>query len=122
MFRGLETVVYYVEDLKGARDWYSSVLGLQPNHDSDYYVGFTVAGCELGLHPVGDGPRRPGTHEQTAYWSVADVDAALAHLVQHGATRDHEVQDVGGGIKIASVVDPFGNVFGIIQNPNSPNR
>jgi len=34
-------------------------------------------------------------------------------------TATHEeVQDVGGGIKVATVKDPFGNIFGVIENPH----
>lgn len=121
MLKGLETAIYHVDDVKAAGAWYAKVLGLTPNHDTEHYVGFTVGGDELGLHPVGEGPGRPGIDGQTAYWSVDDVDAAVAHFVEHGA-KAQGVQDVGGGILVATVVDPFGNAFGLIQNPHSPNR
>jgi len=29
-----------------------------------------------------------------------------------------DVQDVGGDIKVGTVRDPFGNIFGVIQNPH----
>ena len=119
MLKGIETVVYYVDDLKAATRWYAETLGIKPN--TPYYVGFTVAGDELGLHPVGDDPRRPGTWEQTAYWTVADIEKAVAHFVDRGAKVYHEITDVGDGIKIASVLDPFGNVFGFIENSGSLN-
>jgi predicted enzyme related to lactoylglutathione lyase len=122
VLNGLETVVYYVEDLKAAAAWYEKVLGIKPNHDTPYYVGFTVAGHELGLHPAGDDPRKPGTDGQTAYWSVVDARGAVAHFVEHGAREYKPPEDVGGGILIGSVLDPFGNAVGLIQNPNSPNK
>ncbi len=121
MLRGLETAVYFVDDLPRAAAWYAEVLGIEPNHSSEHYVGFTVAGDELGLHPMGDSGRSAGAGEMTAYWSVGDIDAAVAHFVGHGATANHAVTEVGGGIKIASVNDPFGNEFGLIENPSSPN-
>jgi len=52
------------------------------------------------------------------YWGVADAPAALERLLKLGATRHADVQDVGEGIKVATVLDPFGNIFGIIQNPH----
>jgi predicted enzyme related to lactoylglutathione lyase len=122
MLKGIETAVYFVDDLEGAAQWYQEVLGLEPNHASEHYVGFTVAGYELGLHPMGDESRRAGAGEQIAYWSVEDADAAVAHFVEHGAEARHPVTDVGGGIQIASVTDPFGNEFGLIANPHSPNQ
>jgi predicted enzyme related to lactoylglutathione lyase len=117
MLKGIETVVYFVEDVKRACAWYREVLGVAPNHDTEHYAGFTVAGDELGLHPGA-----PVTGGPTAYWSVADLDAAVAHFVAHGATVSTAAQDVGGGIKVGTVRDPFGNDVGLIENPRSPNR
>lgn len=117
MLKGIETVVYFVEDMAKASAWYRAVLGIEPNYDTEHYTGFTVAGDELGLHPG-----KPGTGGQTAYWSVEDMDKAVAHFASHGAELARPIQDVGGGIRIGFVRDPFGNDIGLIQNPNSPNR
>jgi len=121
MLKGLETVVYFVDDMRAATDWYRKVLGIEPNYDTPYYSGFTVAGDELGLHPREDqGPAARG-EGQTAYWSVADIKAAFAHFIEHGAREHTAPQEVGGGILIGAVEDPFGNRVGLIQNPKSPN-
>jgi predicted enzyme related to lactoylglutathione lyase len=93
------------------------VLGVQPYFDQPFYVGFNVAGYELGLDPDPSSATGAG-NRATAYWGVADVAAALARLVELGATERMGVQDVGGGIRLASVIDPFGNLFGIIENPH----
>ncbi len=69
MLKGIETVVYFVEDMARASAWYRTVLGIEPNYDTEHYTGFTVAGDELGLHPG-----KPGAGGQTAYWSVDDMD------------------------------------------------
>ena len=45
-------------------------------------------------------------------------EAALKHLLELGAHAHEDLQDVGGGIKVTTVKDPFGNVFGVIENPN----
>lgn len=117
MLQGLRTVVYYVGDVAAAREWYASALGQRPYYDTPYYVGFEVGGYELGLHPAGDGAS-PGVGGHVAYWGVPDVEAALNQLVQAGAKVAHKPQDVGGGIIIASVIDPFGNELGLIFNPH----
>jgi lactoylglutathione lyase len=52
------------------------------------------------------------------YWGVADAHAALARLAALGAKEREPVTEVGGGILVASVEDPFGNVVGIIENPH----
>lgn len=115
MIQGLRTAAYTVTDLDGAKAWYSKVLGFGPYFDEPFYVGFNVGGYELGLIPDGPGSGRGAL---TVYWGVADADAALARLLELGATLEEGVQDVGGGIRTASVLDPFGNVFGIIENPH----
>jgi len=115
-FHGLRTVIYKVSDLERAKSWYSNVLGQAPYFDQPFYVGFNVGGFELGLDPDTDGVT-PGSGA-VAYWGVADADAALARLIELGATAQGGVQDVGDGIRLAVVSDPFGNPFGIIDNPH----
>jgi len=117
MFLGLRTAAYYVSDIEKARDWYSSVLGFAPYFVQPFYVGFNVAGYELGLQPSEAEPANKAEGVVT-YWGVEDATAALKHLIEHGATPNEDVQDVGGDIKVASVKDPFGNIFGVIENPN----
>ena len=116
MILGLRTVVVYVrtEQLDEAKKWYASVVGIAPYHDTPYYVGFNVGGFELGLHPEG----KPGPGGVCAYWGTADVAVEVKRLVSLGAKPVDDVQDVGGGIKVATVADPFGNHFGVIENPH----
>ena len=116
MIRGLRTVIYPAPDLEQAKAWYTKVLGIEPYFAEPYYVGFEVGGFELGLDPQAT-PSTGGTGV-LPYWGVADAAAALARLAELGASLITDVQDVGGGIRVASVRDPFGNAFGIIENPN----
>jgi catechol 2,3-dioxygenase-like lactoylglutathione lyase family enzyme len=117
MFLGLRTVAYYVADIEQAKVWYTKVLGVDPYFDQPFYVGFNVGGFELGLQPTSNGPNQKA-EGVVAYWGVADAEAGLNHLLECGATPHEGVQDVGDGIKVASVKDLFGNVFGIIENPH----
>jgi predicted enzyme related to lactoylglutathione lyase len=116
MFLGLRTVIYHAPDLAKAKAWYASALGLEPYFDQPFYVGFEVGGYELGLNPsvadvsVGD--------NAVAYWGVVDIDKAYQHLLDRGAVQREAVNEVGEGIKVASVADPFGNVIGLIENPH----
>ncbi|MGZ5200619.1 MAG: VOC family protein [Telluria sp.] len=118
MIQGLRTVSYPVTDLSAAKGWYSQVLGKDPYFDQPFYVGFEVHGFELGLVPDG----QPGIAGATAYWGTADAKAEVARLVQLGATVESDVTDVGDSILVATVRDPFGNLFGIIQNPHFDTR
>jgi predicted enzyme related to lactoylglutathione lyase len=114
MILGLRTVAYPAPDLERPKAWYEQVLGFKPYFDEPFYVGFSVGGFELGLVP----DATPGVVGALALWGVSDVDAELARLLELGATVLDPVTDVGGGIRVASVQDPFGNRFGIIENPN----
>lgn len=116
MIRGLRTVIYPAPDLDAAKAWYTKVLGFGPYFAEPFYVGFEVGGFELGLDPNAT-PSTGGTGV-LPYWGVADAAAAYARLLELGATELGGVQDVGGGIKVASVRDPFGNALGIIENPS----
>lgn len=116
MFQGLRTVIYHVNDLEQAKAWYANVLGMKPYFDQPFYVGFNVGGFELGLDPDMEGVSHGDS--VVAYWGVKDAEASFKRLVELGANKHVEVRDVGGGIRVATVTDPFGNVFGIIENPN----
>ena len=116
MIQGLRTAVYKVADLERAKMWYSDVLGIEPYFDEPFYVGYNVGGYELGLDPDLDGVIRGNS--TGIYWGVADAAASFAELTAKGAEVDTEPHEVGGGIIVASVLDPFGNVFGIIENPH----
>ncbi len=116
IFKGLRTVIYQVKDLDAAKLWYAKALGTQPYFDESFYVGFNVGGFELGLQP--DQPVAVAVENVVAYWGVDDADTAFAHLIAAGAKAKEPVQEVGEGIRVATVHDPFGNVLGIIQNPN----
>lgn len=116
MFKGLRTVLYPAPELARAKDWYSRVLGHAPYFDEPFYVGFNVGGFELGLVP--DAPLATSAGGTVGYWGVDDVPAAYVRLLELGA-RSHEApKEVGGGIVVAAVSDPFGNLIGLIFNPH----
>lgn len=117
MFLGLRTAIYYVDDLTKAKEWYTTVLGFGPYFDEPFYVGFNVGGYELGLHPR-EANAAGKSDGVVAYWGVENAEAAWQRLLELGATKHEEIQEVGGGIKVATVNDPFGNPFGIIENPH----
>ncbi len=117
MVLGLRTVIYHVPDLQRAKDWYSAAFGVQPYFDEPYYVGFNIGGFELGLDPDIT-EVAPGAGGSVAYWRVPDIDAAVQHFTESGATIKSSVQDVGGDIRVAIIADPFGNLIGLIENPH----
>jgi predicted enzyme related to lactoylglutathione lyase len=117
MILGLRTLIVHVlpAQLDQAKSWYSAVTGKAPYFDQPFYVGFNVGGFELGIDPNGG---EPGPGGSVVYWGVDDIGAEVQRLVGLGAKPVNPVQDVGGGIKVAVVADPFGNEFGVIENPH----
>lgn len=114
MFRGLRTVIYGVPDLAAAKAWYSKAFGTEPYFDEAYYVGFNIGGFELGLDPNSPG----GAGGTTAYWGVPNAQDAMEFMLTLGATEEVAPHEVGEGIKVGTVLDPFGNRVGIIENPH----
>src|SRR5215475_10830309 len=114
MIQGLRTACYPTPDLARGKEWYRQVLGCDPYFDQPFYVGFAVGGFELGLVPDGE----PGAAGVQVLWGCADAAVELERLKSLGAEVHEDVHDVGDGIKVASVKDPFGNLFGIIENPH----
>jgi predicted enzyme related to lactoylglutathione lyase len=117
MFQGLRTIVYYVANLEQAKSWYSNMLGYGPYFDEPFYVGFNVSGYELGLLPR-DEKAPAGATGGVTYWGVANIADGLAAVVAQGALAADPIEDVGGGIKVATVHDPDGNIIGLIENPH----
>ena len=116
MLLGLRTAIYHTPDIAAGKLWYTKVLGFPPYFDQPFYVGFNVGGFELGLTPDG------GKAASGAYWGVKDIEVVLARLLELGAEPRTDIQDVGqdnqnNRIRVADVLDPWGNVFGIIENP-----
>ena len=110
---GIKTVLHPVSDLARAKAVYSALLGVPPQTDGSFYVGFEAAGQQIGLVP-GGGPQ--GMTSPVAYWHVSDIEAKLAEVTAAGATVKEPPHDVGGGRQVATVTDPDGNVLGLLQD------
>lgn len=112
--QGIQTVLIPVSDLSGAKALYSALLGMEPQSDSSYYVGFDAAGQQIGLVP-GGGPQ--AMTSPVPFWHVADIEAKLGELTAAGATVKEPAHDVGQGRLVATVTDADGNVLGLLQDP-----
>ncbi|HQY64782.1 MAG: VOC family protein [Myxococcales bacterium] len=119
MFQGLRTLTLQVTDLAAAKAWYTRAMGVAPYFDEPFYVGFNVGGYELGLQPLDPAKAPPPLGDRaTTYWGVDDVPAAMAHLSALGAADVSGPENVGDGIVVGTLRDPFGNLFGVIHNPH----
>ena len=113
---GLRTLIYDVADITAAKEWYAKALNVQPYFDTPFYVGFSIAGYEFGLHANNPGERL--SEHIVGYWGVTEIQEMFDHLIQCGATEIGKVRDVGEGILVAELRDPFGNTIGLIHNPH----
>jgi predicted enzyme related to lactoylglutathione lyase len=111
--QGIKTVLVPVSDLATAKAVYGALLGVPPQPDESYYVGFEAAGQHIGLLP-GGGPQ--GFTSPVPYWHVPDIEAKLAEVTAAGATVKEPAHDVGGGRLVAAVTDRDGNVLGLLQD------
>ena len=116
MTDGLQTIIFPVHDLAGATALYTALLGTAPTTDQPYYVGFDVAGQQVGLDPNG---HRKGMTGPVAYWHVADIGQSVQALLGNGARIQQDVRDVGGGRLVATLTDTDGNVVGLLQPAGS---
>jgi predicted enzyme related to lactoylglutathione lyase len=110
---GIKTVLHPVSDLEAAKAVYTALLGVPPQTDGPYYVGYEAEGQQIGLVP-GGGPQ--GMTSPVAHWHVSDIEAKLAEVTAAGATVKDPPRDVGGGRLVATFTDPDGNVLGLIQD------
>lgn len=110
---GLRTTIYPTDDLATSVAYFKRLLDIEPYFDEPFYVGFEVAGYELGIDPNSD--LAAGAQ---SYWGVADAAAAGEELVASGASVASAVSEVGEGIKVGKFRLPDGSLFCIIENPH----
>lgn len=124
MLRGLTTVSFFADDVTAAKDWYTELLGIEPYFKREIegtpaYVEFRVGDYQ---HELGIVDRRFAVHSSgnaggaVIYWHVDDVQASFQRLLSMGATEHEKPVDRGPGFVTASVVDPFGNLLGVMYN------
>jgi len=113
MFKKLRTVIYHAEDLDDAKNWYKNITGIDPYFDQPFYVGFDINGYELGLDP--DMNNVEAGNQSVAYWSVDNIEDVVDKLTINNASVISSITEVGDGIKVAVLKDPFGNAVGLIE-------
>lgn len=113
---GLRTVAYKVLDIEKGKKWYAELFETQPYFDEPFYVGFNIGGFELGLQPT-ETTQEITEGNTLTYWGVNNIESAYNDCLRRGATSHEKPTNVGGELMIASVIDPWNNIIGLIYNP-----
>lgn len=125
--RGFATVSFYAADMAAAGKWYSELLGIEPyfakpNAETPAYLEFRVGDYqhELGIIDSKYAPHNTATAAggTIMYWHVDNLEEMLAKVTGMGATVHEGITPRGGGFVTASVIDPFGNILGLMYNPH----
>ncbi|MBO1337477.1 VOC family protein [Streptomyces sp. VRA16 Mangrove soil] len=111
--QGITTVLHPVTDLGKAKAVYAALLGAEPTADSEYYVGFDVAGQHIGLVP---NAASQGMTAPVSYWKVEDIEAKLSEVTAAGGSVKEPAHEVGPGRRVATFTDADGNVLGLLQD------
>lgn len=127
MLQGLTTVSFWADDVTAAKKWYGELLGLapyfeRPDAEQPDYVEFRLGDYqhELGIINSRYAPKnaKAGPGGAVVYWHVDDVAAALDKLKLTGAKVYQPLTNREAGFVTAAVVDPFGNILGVMYNPH----
>lgn len=112
MARDIKLVVYPTSDVAASKALFATFLGTEPYVDGPYYVGFKIGDLEVGLNP---NAHKDGIATPIGYVDVEDIKASLKELLDAGTKTQQDIKDVGGGLLVASVKDPNGNILGLRQ-------
>ena len=126
--RGFSTLNIWADDVRAAADWYTEFLGIEPYFEQagpdgrPAYIEFRIGDylAELGIidrryAPAGSASAPGGA---VMHWHVDDLEATVERLLSMGAEQYEPITARGQGFVTASVVDPFGNVLGVMTNPH----
>lgn len=113
---GLRTTIYKVGDINKGKVWYAEAFQVEPYFDEPFYVGFNIGGYELGLQPE-ENPTTQKPESVICYWGVEKIQEVYDRLINLGATEHEKPYNVGGELMTATVKDPYGNIIGLIYNP-----
>lgn len=127
MLRGMANVSYWANDIKEARKWYSELFGIEtyfqrPDAENPGYIEYRVGDYkhEVGIVDKRYAPKlaKEGPGGAVLYWHVDDIQKAMEQLLAMGAKEYESITERGAGFITAAVIDPFGNILGVMYNPH----
>jgi predicted enzyme related to lactoylglutathione lyase len=127
--RGFSTISFWADDVAAAEAWYTEFLGVEayfmrPGPEGKpAYVEFRIGDFQAELGIIDRRYAPPGAADTPGgavmFWHVDDLEATVERLLSLGAKEFEPITPRGDtGFVTASVVDPFGNVLGVMYNPH----
>jgi predicted enzyme related to lactoylglutathione lyase len=125
--RGMATVNFWADDIKEARKWYNELLNIEPYFErpdsaNPSYLEYSFGDfqAELGIIDRKFAPQGTsrGTCGAVLFWHVDDVEGTLKRLLSMGCKEYEKLTPREEGFITASVIDPFGNILGVMHNPH----
>lgn len=120
--KGISTINFSASDLEKAEQWYSEFLGIKPYFKNKGYIEFRIGAYqqELGIIDSNFVPKKESSEPSGAiiYWHVDDINSVIEKLIAMGAKVNQPITDRSNGFFTASIIDPFGNILGIMTNPH----
>lgn len=111
---GVNEVLFFVNDLKKAREWYSTLLGIEPIFENEGYCAFQAGKTRIGIHPTDD-KTAPGIAGQVAYWEVRSLEKIMSYFLENGCSLFRGPIVGVDGVKVCQLKDPFGNAWGLVE-------
>lgn len=111
MLKSLKRITYFVDDIEKAKEWYTTILGIQPLFDTPFAKIYNIGNCSLSLAKLANQQNEPN-EKMHVYWEVDDIDSTFEKMVNLGAQVKTPVKQVLN-IRIAQLIDPFGNIIGL---------
>jgi predicted enzyme related to lactoylglutathione lyase len=107
-------VVYFVDDIAKARDWFLKAFDGKMDFESEFYCSIWAGGVSIGFHPI-DEKTGSGVKGQVAYWLVDDLTQTIEHFLEMGCTIYRGPIISVDSESVAQLIDPFGNAIGLVE-------
>lgn len=109
--------MYYVQNMKQAKDFYQKSFGLNPRFESEDWTEFDLGdGTALCLHQMK--PESPKILGGALIVNVQKIQDKVNELKKEGVEFLRDVSEVFPGAFTADFHDPSGNLISLYENTN----
>jgi len=110
-----DSVVFFVEDINAAANWYAKILDTQVQYENPSYAFIEFSGGKIGFHPA-DKLSHSGISGQTSYWKVEKLSIAIELFTKNGAKLYRGPMKTDLNEHVCILQDPFSSTIGLISH------